>query len=91
MRDSERILIEIYQFPTDERLNDERELVYSHQGNVQDVCATFHETFTQLYEDRETDEFEFNWHQPFPFAEFEKFRNDFKSRLTATDKWKKNF
>ena len=37
------------------------------------------ETFpsVQLYEDRDTDEFEFNWRQPFPYKEFE----DFKKRI----------
>ena len=33
----------------------------------------------QLYEDRETDEFEFNWRQPFPFEEFENFKSKLKS------------
>ncbi len=35
--------------------------------------------FIQLYEDRETDEFEFNWRQPFPHEEFEKFRHKWRS------------
>ena len=79
MKTDEVVLLEIYQFPTDERLYDERELVYSHQGNAKDVCASFYETFVQLYEDRETDEFEFNWHQPFPFEEFSAFGEKLKS------------
>ncbi len=79
VKNGENLLLEIYQFPTEERESKTRELVYSHQGNVKDVCASFYETFSQLYEDRETDEFEFNWRQPFPFEEFAKFENKVKS------------
>lgn len=68
------LLIEIYQYPTEARATNERELVFVHRGGVRDVCASFAETFDQLYEDRETDEFEFNWRQPFPFAEYENFQ-----------------
>lgn len=74
VRDGEVLHIEIYQFPTDERDTTERELVYSHRGTVSDVIAAFAETFEQLYADRDTDEFEFNWRQPFPHKEFEEFR-----------------
>ncbi|MEP6902612.1 MAG: hypothetical protein ABJA66_12725 [Actinomycetota bacterium] len=81
-RNGESLLLEIYQFPTEERLRDEGELVYSHQGNVKEVCQSFYETFAQLYEDRNTDEFEFNWRQPFPFDEFEKFESVLKSSRT---------
>ncbi|MGI8554859.1 MAG: hypothetical protein ACR2LT_00665 [Pyrinomonadaceae bacterium] len=73
-RRGENVLLEIYQFPTDERENANRELVYSHQGKIKDVCRAFAETFNQLYEDRNTDEFEFNWRQPFPFREYEEFK-----------------
>lgn len=68
------LLLEIYQYPTEDRDSDERELVFSHKGTVRDVSAAFAVTFDQLYADRETDEFEFNWRQPFPYAEFENFR-----------------
>ncbi len=74
LRESANLLLEIYQYPTDERDSTERELVFSHQGNVRDICGSFHETFEQLYFDRETDEFDFNWRQHFPFIEFEEFR-----------------
>lgn len=67
------LLLEIFQYPTEEREASNRELVFSHMGTVRDVCDSFYETFSQLYEDRETDEFQFNWRQPFPFAEFEQF------------------
>jgi len=69
------LTIEIYQFPTDDREADERELVFSHSGDYKSICKSFGETFEQLYEDRVTDEFEFNWRQPFPMDDFEKFRS----------------
>lgn len=75
VRNSADLFLEIYQYPTDERDTAERELVFSHTGKVRDVCDSFAATFDQLYEDRETDEFEFNWRQPFPFAEFEEFKS----------------
>jgi hypothetical protein len=74
VREVDSLTLEIYQYPTDERVGDERELVFTHQGIVRDVCEAFAVTFEQLYADRDTDEFEFNWRQPFPFAEYEDFR-----------------
>jgi hypothetical protein len=71
--DGGSLLFEVYQYPTDERELAERELVFAHLGTIEEVCRAFAETFEQLYEDRETDEFEFNWHQPFPYEEFEEF------------------
>ena len=68
------LLFEVYQYPNDERELAERELVFTHLGTVDDVCRAFAETFQQLYEDRDTDEFEFNWRQPFPYKEFAEFR-----------------
>ena len=53
--------------------------VFSHRGNVHEFCGSFLETFTQLYEDRETDEFEANWKQPFPYADFERFKTAFQA------------
>jgi len=78
VRDGEGLLIEIYQYPTDERDAAERELVYSHQGQIDEAVRAFGETFDQLYADRNTDEFEFNWRQPFPFLEYEEFRSKIK-------------
>ena len=66
--------LEIFQYPTERRETAARELVFAHDGIVRDVCRTFAETFNQLYADRETDEFEFNWRQPFPLREFEEFK-----------------
>ena len=73
-RNGDALLIEIYQFPTEDRDAAERELVFSYTGTVEDVVRSFAVTFDQLYEDRDTDEFEFNWRQPFPYKEFEEFK-----------------
>ena len=75
LRNGDSISIEIYQFPTEDRDATERELVYSHTGPLNETIDAFAVTFEQLYEDRDTDEFEFNWRQPFPFREYEEFRN----------------
>ena len=72
--DGERLTLEIYQYPTDERDSREKELVFSHTGELRNICSAFAATFEHLYEDRDTDEFEFNWRQPFPVGEYEKFR-----------------
>jgi hypothetical protein len=74
VRNDGLVSIEIYQYPTEERDVSECELVYSHKGPVAEVVAAFGETFDQLYADRETDEFEFNWRQPFPLKEYEEFK-----------------
>ena len=68
------VLLEIYEYPTDDRVPAERELVYSYSGPIREVITAFAETFHQLYEDRDTDEFEFNWRQPFPHREYEQFK-----------------
>lgn len=86
VRENENVLLEIYQYPTEERETNERELVYSHRGRIVDICQTFAETFNQLYADRETDEFEFNWRQPFPIREFEEFKGKFLTSERELDK-----
>ena len=78
VRNGDSVSIDIYQYPTDERDTKERELVYSHTGPSEEIIDAFAVTFEQLYEDRDTDEFEFNWRQPFPFTEYE----DFKKKIT---------
>ncbi len=70
VRRAAEVDVEIYQYPTDERDPAERELVYAYTGTKDEVCRAFAATFEQLYLDRDTDEFEFNWRQPFPFREF---------------------
>ena len=72
--DGGSLLFEVYQYPTEERDLADRDLVFSHLARVDEVCRAFAKTFEQLYEDRETDEFDFNWRQPFPFKEFEEFK-----------------
>jgi hypothetical protein len=74
VRDGDKLTVEIYQYPTDDREASERELVFAHTGSTDDVVRAFGATFEQLYEDRDTDEFEFNWRQPFPYREFEEFK-----------------
>lgn len=74
IRNGEDLTLEIYQYPTNERDVAERELVFSHKGNVGEVCKAFADTFEQLRVDRETDEFEFNWRQPFPDREYQQFK-----------------
>ena len=74
VRVDDLLTLEIYQYPTDEREPALRELVFSHTGPLREVVDAFAAAFAQLYEDRETDEFEFNWRQPFPYAEYELFQ-----------------
>ena len=73
VRSGPDLTLEIYQFPTESRDPAERELVFSHQGKVIGVCDSFATTLRQLYADRNTNEFEFNWRQPFPFADLNRF------------------
>lgn len=80
LRNGEKLLLEIYQYPTEERDAVERELVFSHDGTVGVICAAFAKTFEQLYADRDTDEFEFNWRQPFPMAEYREFEASLMDR-----------
>lgn len=75
VRNGEDLTIEILQYPTEDRDVRERELVYSHTGTIAETLDAFGVTFDQLYEDRDTDEFEFNWRQPFPYKEFEEFKS----------------
>ena len=74
VRDGDKLLLEIYQYPTREREAAKRQLVFSYSGEIHEVINAFADTFEQLYADRETDEFESNWHQPFPYKEFKQFR-----------------
>jgi hypothetical protein len=76
-----RVNFEIDQFPTDEREPELRESVFTFTGDILEFCRAFGETFEQLYQDRDTDEFEFNWRQPFPLREFEQFRVSLGGRI----------
>jgi hypothetical protein len=73
-KSGETARIEIIEYPTAER--EINSTVFNHQGNAKEIVEAFYQTFSQLYEDRNTDEFEQNWRQPFPFAEFETLRKN---------------
>lgn len=75
----ENLILEIYQYPGEKRLPSERELVFAHAGDLRDTAQAFHRTFVQLYKDKDTDEFAFNWRKPFPFAEFENFQRSLEN------------
>lgn len=79
VRGDQNTLLEIYQYPSDARSDAERKKVFAHFGETAEMCGAFYETFAQLYEDKDTDEFEFNWRQSFPFAEYEKFADALRS------------
>ena len=73
VREGDKMLLQIYQYPTDDRSPSDRELVFTHLDVAVNVFGAFRATFDQLYADRDTDEFEFNWRQPFPYREYEEF------------------
>lgn len=73
-RKDKELTFEIYQFPTEERKGSQRELVFSHCGPISEIVSAFAATFDQLYQDRETDEFEFNWRRPFPLRQYQEFK-----------------
>ena len=72
-RDGKNVRLEIFQFPSFSRPETEREKVFEFEGDALEICRAFYETFAQMYEDRNTDEFEQNWRQPFPQEAFERF------------------
>jgi hypothetical protein len=71
---------QVIEYPPPGELKSDGEIVFSTQASPADFCKSFYDTFAQLYEDRETDEFEFNWRQPFPFAEFENFKSKLQEK-----------
>ncbi len=68
---------EIVEFPTEER--EISQTVFQHSGEIKEICGAFFNTFHQLYKERRDDEFEQNWHQPFPLKEFEEFQSKIKT------------
>lgn len=80
VREGDKMLLQIYEYPTEDRSFAERELVFTHLDSAKNVLKAFSTTFDQLYADRDTDEFEFNWRQPFPVAEYESFRGGIEQR-----------
>lgn len=72
-RTNGKIRLEVWQYATGRRLAAEREKVFVYAGDVLEIAGAFHQTFSHLRADIETDEFEQNWRQPFPHREFERF------------------
>ncbi len=66
------VSVQITEYPTADRENGE--IVYSYSGTALEVAAAFEQTFQQMYDERDIDEFEENWHQKFPIAEFESLK-----------------
>lgn len=81
-KSGENARLDIIQYPTEERDETEKENVFSYTGRTNEIARAFHETFSQLHEDRHTDEFEANWRQPFPAIEFDKFESKIKELRT---------
>lgn len=71
--DGGKTLLEIIEYPTEDREERTGDKVFSYEGDTREICAAFYETFQQLFVEREADEFEENWRQPFPVREFENF------------------
>lgn len=72
-RELGNFILEIYEFPTGDR-DEPCSLVYHYVGELHGSLRSFERTFDQLYTDRETDEFEFNWRSPFPYEAYRKFK-----------------
>jgi hypothetical protein len=77
-KSGETARLEIIEYPSKER--EIKSTVFTHQGTAKEIVEAFYQTFSQLYEDRNTDEFEQNWRQPFPFAEFETLKYKLKGK-----------
>ena len=68
-RSGNNCIIEITEYPTPAR--ERGEVVYRFEGEAIEIGKAFLATFQQMYEERNIDEFEENWHQEFPVEEFE--------------------
>ena len=79
LREGETVHLEIYQYPSEQRETTQRKLVFAHTGETKDFCEAFYTTFSQLYRDRETDDFKQNWRQSFPLKDFLNFERRVKS------------
>jgi len=71
--------IEIIEYPSEERVEEKSERVYFFQGDANQIAEAFRETFQQLYDERDIDEFEDNWHQKFPLEEFNQLKGAIKN------------
>jgi hypothetical protein len=79
LRDGGDLEIQIFEYPTGDRSAGDGHVVFQHRGPLGEVCSAFLATFRQLYEDRETDEFEFNWRQPFPETAFRTLESNLRN------------
>ena len=73
-RDGSSVHFELVEYPTISRSEGQGETVFTYEGDVREFCESFYATFAQLWDEKDTDEFEFNWRQPFPVREFEEFK-----------------
>lgn len=74
-RTGKAVNLQIFQYPSERREAADREKVYEFTGLTREVCEAFYVTFAQMQKDKDVDEFEFNWRQPFPHEEFSEFEN----------------
>lgn len=74
-RMDETLNLKIFQYPTEERDTKERELVFEYAGDTREICVAFYQTFAHMEKEILVDEFETNWHQPFPEKEFRNFES----------------
>ncbi|MEZ5426800.1 MAG: hypothetical protein R2747_11070 [Pyrinomonadaceae bacterium] len=79
-KNGSRTQLEIIEYPTEDRETRTAEKVFSYEGGTREISKAFYETFRQLYAEREADEFEQNWRQPFPLDEFQNFENKIKNQ-----------
>lgn len=71
--------LQIFQYPGERREAAAREKVFEFTGEIRQVCAAFYATFAQMKTDKDVDDFEQNWRQPFPREEFDRFENSLKN------------
>jgi len=76
--------IQIIEYPDETRKQQKSETVFAYKGDSRQIAEAFYQTFKQLYNERNVDEFEQNWHQKFPFEEFEKLSKAIANVETAT-------
>ena len=77
--------IEIIEYPSEEREQHKSETVFAYEGDSKQIADAFYETFKQLHEERNVDEFELNWFKKFPFEKFQNLSKaiaDAETRIT---------
>ena len=67
----------IIRYPNHRRLKRKREIVFSHKAPVVNICESFSGALSELYKDKDVDEFDKNWRREFPDEEM----HEFTSRL----------